>query len=118
VPRPRYPVIDVHNHVSLIFGTAPYVAPAEQAAMTAAKPDWERSRQRIAQMIPAMDNERYEELQRHPRTTFVCLHIANHPENLDEVTEWLHRHPNMHCEIAAQVGELGRQPRRDSAIRF
>jgi hypothetical protein len=29
---------------------------------------------------------------RHPKTTFVCLHVANHPENVDEVTEWLSRY--------------------------
>ncbi len=51
-------------------------------------------------------------IERHPKTTFVCLHVANHPENLDEVTAWLKRYPNMHVEIGARIGELGRQPRR------
>lgn len=49
---------------------------------------------------------------RHPKTTFVGLHVANHPENLDEVSSWLERYPNLHVEIAARLGELGRQPRR------
>jgi len=49
---------------------------------------------------------------RHPKTTFICLHVANHPENLDEVTAWLQKYPNMHVELAARIGELGRQPRR------
>ena len=49
---------------------------------------------------------------RHPRTTFVCLHVANHPENLGEVTTWLRRYPNMQCEVAARISELGRQPRQ------
>lgn len=262
VPRARYPVIDVHSHVSLAFGAAPFGFSPPGGTP---KPDVERVRQRIAQMIPTMDsinlqtmidltggtgdtlkrniselqkkyegrflvctepsyaryadanyakwqgdelhrakqdgavglkvlkslglvlrqnittgplvkiddpkfdpmweaaggsglpvfihiadpdafftpidkyNERYEELQhhpdwsfygkdyprktelleqrnrviaRHPKTTFVCLHIANHPENLDEVTGWLKRYPNMHCEMAARISELGRQPRR------
>ncbi|NWF83513.1 MAG: amidohydrolase family protein [Bryobacteraceae bacterium] len=51
-------------------------------------------------------------IERHPKTTFVCLHVANHPENLDDVTGWLKRYPNMHVEIGARIGELGRQPRR------
>lgn len=51
-------------------------------------------------------------IERHPGTTFVCLHVANHPENLDEVSGWLRRYPNMHVEIGARIGELGRQPRR------
>jgi predicted TIM-barrel fold metal-dependent hydrolase len=32
-------------------------------------------------------------------------------ENLPYVTECLQSHPNMHVEIAARIGELGRQPR-------
>jgi predicted TIM-barrel fold metal-dependent hydrolase len=53
---------------------------------------------------------------RHPKTTFVCLHVANHPENLAEVSSWLDRYPNMNVEIGARLGELGRQPR--AARRF
>jgi predicted TIM-barrel fold metal-dependent hydrolase len=49
---------------------------------------------------------------RHPKTTFVGLHVANHPENLDEVSSWLKQYPNLHVEIGARLGELGRQPRR------
>jgi len=47
---------------------------------------------------------------RHPKTTFVVLHLGN-SENLPLVAEWLDRHPNMHVEIGARIGELGRQPR-------
>jgi predicted TIM-barrel fold metal-dependent hydrolase len=47
---------------------------------------------------------------RHPRTQFVSLHVAD-SENLPLVSEWLDRYPNMHVELAARIGELGRQPR-------
>lgn len=47
---------------------------------------------------------------RHPKTTFVCLHVAD-SENLAAVTEWMDRYPNMWVDIAARIGELGRQPR-------
>ncbi len=47
---------------------------------------------------------------RHPKTTFVALHVANHPEDLAEVGTWLDRYPNMHVEIGARLNELGRQP--------
>jgi predicted TIM-barrel fold metal-dependent hydrolase len=47
---------------------------------------------------------------RHPRTQFVVLHVGN-SENLGLVSEWLDRYPNMHVEIGARIGELGRQPR-------
>jgi predicted TIM-barrel fold metal-dependent hydrolase len=49
---------------------------------------------------------------KHSGTTFICLHVANHPENLDEVSHWLDQYPNMNVEIGARLGELGRQPRR------
>jgi len=51
-------------------------------------------------------------IEKHPKTTFIGLHVANHPENLDEVSEWLRKYPNLHCELGARLGELGRQPRR------
>ncbi|MEK7753829.1 MAG: amidohydrolase family protein [Acidobacteriota bacterium] len=47
---------------------------------------------------------------RHPKTTFLCLHIAD-SENLALVSEWMDRYPNMLVEIGARIGELGRQPR-------
>lgn len=49
---------------------------------------------------------------RHPRTQFLVLHVGNFAENLDNVSENLERFPNMTVDIAARVGELGRQPRR------
>jgi predicted TIM-barrel fold metal-dependent hydrolase len=47
---------------------------------------------------------------RHPRTQFVVLHVGD-SEDLTRVSEWLDRYPNMHVEIGARIGELGRQPR-------
>jgi predicted TIM-barrel fold metal-dependent hydrolase len=49
-------------------------------------------------------------IQRHPRTNFVALHTAN-SENLPAVAEWLDKYPNLYVDIAARIGELGRQPR-------
>jgi len=48
---------------------------------------------------------------RHPRTSFVVLHAGNFAENLQNVSESLDRFPNMHVDMAARIGELGRQPR-------
>jgi predicted TIM-barrel fold metal-dependent hydrolase len=47
---------------------------------------------------------------RHPKTTFVTLHCGNFSENLQNVSENLDRFPNMYVDIAARIGELGRQP--------
>jgi predicted TIM-barrel fold metal-dependent hydrolase len=49
---------------------------------------------------------------RHPKTQFLVLHVGNFSENLDNVSENLDRFPNMTVDIAARIGELGRQPRR------
>jgi predicted TIM-barrel fold metal-dependent hydrolase len=49
-------------------------------------------------------------MRRHPRTQFVCLHTAD-AEDLPYVSECLDSHPNMSVDIAARIGELGRQPR-------
>ena len=49
-------------------------------------------------------------MRRHPKTQFVCLHVAN-SEDLPYVSECLDSHPNMFVDIAARIGELGRQPR-------
>lgn len=49
-------------------------------------------------------------MRRHPKTTFICLHMAD-AEDLPYVTECMEAHPNMRVELAARIGELGRQPR-------
>lgn len=48
---------------------------------------------------------------RHPKTQFIGLHVGNFSENLASVSENLDRFPNMTVDIAARIGELGRQPR-------
>ena len=47
-------------------------------------------------------------IERHPKTTFVCVHFANDPEELDWVDQSLGKYPNMMADIAARVPELGR----------
>jgi uncharacterized protein len=49
---------------------------------------------------------------RHPATTFIALHVANHPEDLDDASSVLDRFPNVVVETGARQAELGRQPRR------
>ena len=47
----------------------------------------------------------------HPKTQFIVLQVGNNAENLGYAAECMDRFPNMHVEIAARIGELGRQPR-------
>lgn len=49
-------------------------------------------------------------IERHPQTTFICAHMANLPEQLGKLAEYLDRHPNMYVETSARIAELGRQP--------
>lgn len=47
-------------------------------------------------------------IERHPGTTFVCVHFANNPEELDWVDASLDKYPNMYADLAARIPELGR----------
>ncbi len=55
-------------------------------------------------------------VERHPRTTFIGAHVGCYAENLRWVGALLDRCPNFYVDIAARLGELGRQPY--SARRF
>ncbi len=49
-------------------------------------------------------------IERHPKTTFIGAHMANNPEDLKTVGQWLDKYPNLYVEFASRIGELGRQP--------
>lgn len=49
-------------------------------------------------------------VQRHPKTTFIGAHVGCYAENLTWVAGLLDRCPNFNVDIAARIGELGRQP--------
>ena len=75
-----------------------------------AHPDWSfygRDYPSFDELIAARDRM----LAKHPKTTFVCLHVGHDSENLAAVSQALDRFPNMMVETAARIGELGRQPR-------
>jgi predicted TIM-barrel fold metal-dependent hydrolase len=47
---------------------------------------------------------------RHPGTTFIGAHVGCAAEDLARVSRILERAPNFHVDLAARIGELGRQP--------
>lgn len=47
---------------------------------------------------------------RHPKTTFVGAHVAEHPEDLAYVSRLLDENPNFYVDMSARCAELGRQP--------
>jgi len=74
----------------------------------AAHPDWsfygsQYSKQELL-------DQRDRVIARHPKTTFVCAHVAESSENLARVTQLLTDHPNVCVDISARASELGRQP--------
>jgi len=78
-------------------------------------PDWSfsgRDYPSNAEILAARDRV----LARHPKTTFIGLHVGHFAENLSHVAATLDRFPNFNVEIGARIGELGRQPR--AARRF
>nr|WP_235935062.1 amidohydrolase family protein [Candidatus Laterigemmans baculatus] len=56
---------------------------------------------------------------RHPKTQFIGAHMANSAEDLRLVQKWLDDYPNLWVEPASRISELGRQPytARDFLIR-
>jgi predicted TIM-barrel fold metal-dependent hydrolase len=56
------------------------------------------------ELIEALDRV----IGRNPKTTFVCVHFANNPEDIDWVDRALSRRPNMMADLAARMPEVGR----------
>jgi len=74
-------------------------------------PDWSFCGPRFPSKRALLD-ARNRVFARHPETTFIALHVANHPEDLDDAASVLDRYPNVVVETGAREAELGRQPRR------
>jgi predicted TIM-barrel fold metal-dependent hydrolase len=56
------------------------------------------------ELVEALDRV----IARHRKTTFVCVHFGNNPEDIDWVSAALDRNPNMMIDIAARIPEVGR----------
>ncbi|MBA7610680.1 hypothetical protein ES703_17892 [subsurface metagenome] len=56
----------------------------------------------------------------HPKTVFICPHVANYAEDLDYVARLLDDLPNVYIDFSARIDELGRQPysARDFMVRY
>ncbi len=50
-------------------------------------------------------------VKRYPGTNFISAHICSYSENLSAVDAMLDECPNLHADVSARFGELGRQPR-------
>lgn len=74
----------------------------------AAHPDWSFHDSPISKS--ELLEQRNRVIARHPKTTFVCAHMAESSENLSHVADLLDSHPNVYIDISARTAELGRQP--------
>lgn len=59
-------------------------------------------------------------IQRHPGTNFIGAHMASSSEDLRELAGWLDSYPNLYVDPASRISELGRQPytARDFLIKY
>ncbi|XZE56387.1 amidohydrolase family protein [Planctomycetaceae bacterium SH139] len=49
-------------------------------------------------------------ISRHPKTNFIGAHMASSADNLGQLAEWLEALPNLYVDPASRISELGRQP--------
>lgn len=86
----------------------PIDATNERYEELAAHPEWSYYGSHFGKLELLAQRDRV--IARHPNTTFVGAHVAEHPENLAYVSNLLDRNPNLHVDIGARCAELGRQP--------
>ena len=86
----------------------PIDARNERYEELAAHPEWSYygSHYSKAELLAQRDRV----IARHPKTTFVGAHVAEHPEDLAYVSRLLDKHPHLYVDIGARCAELGRQP--------
>ncbi len=84
----------------------------EQYEELIGQPTWQFSDRKQYPSLPEILEAQKRMFLKHPNTTFVALHVASWPENLDYVSNLLDRCPNVVVEFGAREAELGRQPRR------
>jgi len=86
----------------------PVDATNERYEELAAHPEWSFYGSHYPKLELLAQRDRV--ISRHPKTTFVGAHVAEHPEDLAYVSKLLDHHPNLHIDISARCAELGRQP--------
>lgn len=74
----------------------------------AAHPDWSFYGAQYSKEELLAQRDRV--FRRHPRTSFVCAHMAESGEDLAYVAQLLCANPNVSVDISARTPELGRQP--------
>lgn len=140
IMKPKFPVIDFHNHLGDHDMTEQYLENMNETGVwkvvsldgRSADDFYQDHLERLhgvskrydelgahpqwsfyGDNFPGKDdilNQRNRVIERHPDTTFIATHMANLPEELGRVSMWLEKYPNMYVDINARISELGRQP--------
>lgn len=74
-----------------------------------AHPDWQFSSPPFPSFMSILSGLK-NLIERHPHTTFIGAHVGCYAENLTWVSTLLDQCSNFYVDIAARIGELGRQP--------
>lgn len=72
-------------------------------------PDWSFYRPELYTFEELMEQQE-NMIRDNSATTFIIAHGGSYSENLSCVSTWLDQYPNMYIDIAARLGEFGRQP--------
>ena len=72
-------------------------------------PDWHFGRPEFPDHDTLLA-QRNQVIERHADTTFIGAHLGNYPENLAYVDACLDRYPNFNVDTCARIGEIGRHP--------
>ena len=119
---PTQPVFDAlwqaaaQNHLPVLFHIADPVAffkkndrYNERYEELAAHPDWSFCGEGLPSFAELMQMQE-QLVSSSPGTTFILAHCAGYAENLEYVSHLLDSYPNVYIDLAARIGELGRQP--------
>jgi predicted TIM-barrel fold metal-dependent hydrolase len=88
---------------------APITPENERYEELSRHPDWHFPSDRFPTR-EALHSARKRLFQRHPNTTFIAAHFGNDAEDLSETAQMLEDCPNVVVEFASRISELGRQP--------
>jgi predicted TIM-barrel fold metal-dependent hydrolase len=72
-------------------------------------PEWSFENEKFPKFKEIMD-EREKMFKKYPKITFISLHFAEFPHNLSKAEDLLINNPNVNLDIAARIDELGRHP--------
>jgi predicted TIM-barrel fold metal-dependent hydrolase len=72
-------------------------------------PDWQFTSPPYPPFLDIV-NSMSKVVEKFPQTTFIGAHVGWYSENLNWVSDFLDRCPNLYVDIGARISELGRQP--------